>query len=148
MKRILLMSALLVALAATAKTSTPAGWIDDYDTALKRAADEERLIVANFSGSDWCGWCKRLDSEVFNTDDFRKGATNRYVLLMVDSPRDRSLLSPKAREQNPKLVEKYGISGFPTVLILDAKGKTVSELGYRRGGPENYLKALEAAIKK
>ena len=148
MKRILLMSALLVALAATAKTSTPAGWIDDYDTALKRAADEEKLIVANFSGSDWCGWCKRLDSEVFNTYDFRKGATNRYVLLMVDSPRDRSLLSPKAREQNPKLVEKYGIRGFPTVLILDAKGKTVNELGYRRGGPENYLKALEAAIKK
>ncbi len=148
MKRILLMSALLVALAATAKTSTPAGWIDDYDVALKRAADEKRLIVANFSGSDWCGWCKRLDAEVFNTDDFRKGATNRYVLLMVDSPRDRSLLSPKAREQNPKLVEKYGIRGFPTVLILDAKGKTVSELGYRRGGPENYLKALEAAIKK
>ena len=148
MKRMLVLIVMFAAVAANAKTSTPAGWIDDYDTALKRAADEEKLIVANFSGSDWCGWCKRLDSEVFNTDDFRKGATNRYVLLMVDSPRDRSLLSPKAREQNPKLVEKYGIRGFPTVLILDAKGKTVSELGYRRGGPENYLKALEAAIKK
>ena len=148
MKRMLVLIVMFAAVAANAKTSTPAGWIDDYDTALKRAADEEKLIVANFSGSDWCGWCKRLDSEVFNTDDFRKGATNRYVLLMVDSPRDRSLLSPKAREQNPKLVEKYGIRGFPTVLILDAKGKTVNELGYRRGGPENYLKALEAAIKK
>ena len=148
MKRMLVLIVMFAAVAANAKTPTPAGWIDDYDTALKRAADEEKLIVANFSGSDWCGWCKRLDSEVFNTDDFRKGATNRYVLLMVDSPRDRSLLSPKAREQNPKLVEKYGIRGFPTVLILDAKGKTVNELGYRRGGPENYLKALEAAIKK
>ena len=148
MKRILLMSALLVALAATAKTSTPAGWIDDYDTALKRAADEKRLIVANFSGSDWCGWCKRLDAEVFNTDEFRKDATNRYILLMVDSPRDKSLLSQKAREQNPKLVEKYEIRGFPTVLILDAKGKTIDQLGYRRGGPKNYLKALETAIKK
>ncbi len=148
MKRMLVLIGMFAAIAANAKISTPSGWIDDYDVALKRAADEKRLIVANFSGSDWCGWCKRLDAEVFNTDDFRKGATNRYVLLMVDSPRDRSLLSPKAREQNPKLVEKYGIRGFPTVLILDAKGKTVSELGYRRGGPENYLKALEAAIKK
>ena len=148
MKRILVMSALFAALAASAKTSTPAGWIDDYDAALKRAADEKKPVVANFSGSDWCGWCKRLDAEVFNTDEFRKDATNRYILLMIDSPRDKSLLSQKAREQNPKLVEKYEIRGFPTVLVLDANGKTVSELGYRRGGPKNYLKALETAIKK
>lgn len=146
MKRILILACLFASATAGAKTSTPAGWIDDYDLALKRAADEKKPIVANFSGSDWCGWCRRLDAEVFDTDDFRKGATNRYVLLMVDSPRDKSLLTEKARKQNPQLVEKYRIEGFPTVLILNEKGKMLGQLGYRRGGPTDYLRALNSTV--
>ena len=59
------------AFAALAETSTPAGWTDDYDAALERAAKENKLILADFSGSDWCGWCQRLDKEVFDTEEFR-----------------------------------------------------------------------------
>lgn len=148
MKRVLALFGLFAAVAAIAKTSTPGGWIDDYDLALKRAAEEKKPIVANFSGSDWCGWCKKLDAQVFDTDAFRRGSTNRYVLLMVDSPHDKSLLSENAREQNPKLVKKYRITGFPTVLVLDEKGEVLAKLGYQKGGPKKYLKSLKSAVKE
>ncbi len=134
------------ALAAMAKTSTPAGWTDDYDAALKQAADENKLIIADFSGSDWCGWCQKLDEEVFSKEAFLQGVAEKYVLLFIDTPNDPSLLSKKASEQNPELVKKYAINGFPSVLVLDAKGEVIARTGYLQGGPENYVKKLEKLI--
>ena len=66
MKTLIAIALTVPVLAAQAKTSTPAGWTDDYDVALKRAAAENKLVLADFSGSDWCGWCKKLDKEVFD----------------------------------------------------------------------------------
>ena len=60
---------------------------------------------------------------MFATDEFRKGAAEKYVLLMVDSPSDKSLLTPEAAKNNPKLVKKFGIEGYPTVVVLDPKGE-------------------------
>ena len=145
--QIAMLCAALFALAAFAKTSTPEGWLDDYDAALKKAAAENKHVVIDFSGSDWCGWCKRLDKEVFATDEFRKGAAEKYVLLMVDSPRDKSLLTPEAAKNNPKLVEKFNVEGFPTVVVLDSKGEEVMRTGYQAGGPEKYLKMLDEEIR-
>ena len=139
--------AALAASVAFAKTSTPEGWLDDYDAALARAAAGNRQVLIDFSGSDWCGWCRRLEKEVFATEAFRKAAAERFVLLMVDSPEDESLLSDKAREQNPRLVEKFGVDGFPTVVVLDAKGEEVCRMGYAEGGPEKYLERLDAEIR-
>lgn len=129
-----------------AKTSTPAGWTDDYEKALKQAAKEKKFLLVDFSGSDWCGWCKRLDREVFSTEAFLAGATNRFVLVMVDMPNDQTLLSKKAKEQNPRLIKKFGIRGFPTVLVLDKKEKVLFKTGYRPNGPEAYLKELADAL--
>ena len=148
MKHLVFLMVAIAACAALAKTSTPEGWTDDYDAALKRAAAENKLVLADFSGSDWCGWCKKLDKEVFDTEEFRKGATNEYVLLMVDTPQDQELLSEKAKKQNPKLVEKYKVRGFPTVLVLDAKGGVVFQGGYEQGGPKKYLKMLRRGAKE
>ena len=142
-----LLCAALGALSAFAKTSTPEGWLDDYDAALKKAAEENKHIVVDFSGSDWSGWCKRLDKEVFATDAFKKAAAEKYVLMMVDSPMDKSLLTEKAAKENPKLVEKFGVEGFPTVVVLDPKGEEVCRLGYAKGGPEKYVEKLEAEIR-
>ena len=138
----------LAAFVAFAKTSTPEGWLDDYDAALKKAAAEGKHVVIDFSGSDWCVWCKRLDKEVFDTDVFRKAAAGKYVLLMVDSPSKKSLLSPKAAKENPKLVKKFKVDGFPTVVVLNPKGEEVCRLGYEKGGPEKYLETLDAAIRE
>jgi protein disulfide-isomerase len=148
MKHLVFLMVAIAACAVLAKTSTPEGWTDDYDAALKRAAAENKLVLADFSGSDWCGCCKKLDKEVFDTEEFRKGATNEYVLLMVDTPQDQELLSEKAKKQNPKLVEKYRVEGFPTVLVLDAKGGVVFQGGYEQGGPKKYLKMLRRGAKK
>ena len=139
--------AALVSVGAFAKTSTPEGWLDDYDVAIEKAAAENKPIVVDFSGSDWCGWCIRLDKEVFATEVFKKAAAEKYILLMVDSPSSESLLSEKAKKQNPKLVEKYGIEGFPTVLVLDQKGGEICRLGYEKGGPANYIAKLDAEIR-
>jgi len=92
------------------------------------------VCFAVFSGSDWCGWCKKLEKEVFAQGDFLKGATNRYTLVYVDSPQKKSLLSATAAKRNPELVKKYAIEGFPTVLVLDAQGAVLGKTGYRRGG--------------
>ena len=143
----ILLCAAFAALNVSAKTSTPEGWLDDYDAALKKAAEENKHVVVDFSGSDWCGWCQRLDREVFATDVFRKGAADKYVLLMIDSPSDQSLLTPEAAKRNPELVKKFNVHGFPTVVVLDPKGEVVLRTGYKKGGPEKYLRMLNEEIR-
>ena len=149
MKTKILLAAAVAAIAGavSAATSTPAGWTDDFEAAKKQAAAENKLLLVDFSGSDWCGWCKKLDKEVFAKPEFLEGAKKDFVLVMVDSPSDKTLLSEKAAKQNPKLVDKYDVQGFPTVLIMDADGTVLDKTGYRRGGPKEYLKNL-AEIKK
>ena len=143
----LLSAAAAVSAVALFATSTPEGWTDDFDAAKARAKSEGKLILVDFSGSDWCGWCKKLDKEVFATPEFLSSVTNDYVLVMVDSPSNKSLLSEKAKEQNPKLVRKYKVSGYPTVLIMDSDGKVVEKAGYRRGGPQPYVEYLQGVKK-
>ena len=149
MKTKITLAAAVAAIAGVvcAATSTPTGWTDDFEAAKKQAAAENKLLLVDFSGSDWCGWCKKLDKEVFAKPEFLEGAKKEFVLVMVDSPSDKKLLSEKAAEQNPKLVEKYDVHGFPTVLIMDADGTVLEKTGYRDGGPEKYLEHL-AEIKK
>ena len=122
------------------------GWIDDFDEAKRLAAKERKLILVDFSGSDWCGWCMKLDKEVFATEEFLSKAPKKFILLMIDSPRDKTRLSEKSAKQNPGLRQRYGIRGYPTVLILDSRGEVLYKTGYRAGGPIAYLKHLEDAL--
>ena len=122
------------------------GWIDDFDEAKRLAAKERKLILIDFSGSDWCCWCMKLDEEVFSTEEFMSKASDNFILLMIDSPRDKTRLSEKAAKQNPGLRQRYGIRGYPTVLILDSRGEVLYKTGYRAGGPIAYLKHLEDAL--
>jgi len=134
-------------LAATAATSTPNGFTDNLDEALKSAKANKRYVVAVFSGSDWCGWCKKLEKEILSTEEFRKGAAGKYELVYIDNPRNKDLLSEHGKENNRKLTSKYEVRGFPTVLVLDAEGKKVAEMGYDKGGPAKYLEKLEEETK-
>ena len=139
--------AAMLAMAAFGATSTPQGFTDNLDEALKSAKENKRYVVAVFSGSDWCTWCKKLEKEILSTEAFRKGAVGRYELVYIDNPRDKNLLSEHGKENNRKLTSKYGIHGFPTVLILDADGEKVAELGYDKNGPERYLEKIEEETK-
>ena len=88
---------------------------------------------------------------MFSQKEFVPAVAKDYELVFIDSPSNKAVLSERAKEENPKLVEKYGIGGYPTALILDGDGKKVGEMGYMRGGPEKYaaemLKLRKGAAK-
>ena len=121
------------------------GWITDFEAAKAAAAERKAPIIANFSGSDWCGWCIKLDREVFSKESFLAYAKDNAVLLHLDFP-SRKPQSDAIRSQNKALAAKYGIRGYPTIIILDAAGKELGRTGYKKGGPEGYIKHLEKWI--
>ena len=146
-KTILGTIAAVFAATALAATSTPQGFTDNLDEALKSAKANKRYVVAVFSGSDWCGWCKKLEKEILSTEAFRTGAVGKYELVYIDNPRNKELLSAHGKENNRKLTTKYGIRGFPTVLILDGEGDKICRLGYSMDGPEKYLEKIAEEVK-
>ena len=135
----------VVALLAFSASATPEGWLDDFDAAKAKAAAEGKNILIDFSGSDWCGWCIKLDKETLSTREFISQASKSFVLLLVDSPSNKWKLSPKARKENPKLVSEFGIRGYPTLVVTDASGNEITrKTGYVSGGPSALLNLLSA----
>jgi protein disulfide-isomerase len=117
-------------------------WGESWDKAAKAAKDGKKLILANFTGSDWCPWCIKLHKEVFAKKAFKEWAEKNVVLLELDFPNEKAQ-TDELKAQNKKLLEKYGVEGFPTVLVLDADGKKVGTLGYMEGGPTPWIKAAQ-----
>jgi thioredoxin-related protein len=116
-------------------------WVTDFEMAKKKAADEGKDLFINFTGSDWCGWCIRLDKEVFRQKLFASEAPTRFVFVKIDFPRQTSL--PAAlKKQNDQLAQEYQVQGFPTIILADATGKTYAQTGYQEGGPMAYLQHL------
>ena len=116
-------------------------WQTDFEAAKAKAKSEKKLLLVDFTGSDWCVWCKRLKGEVFDKDQFKTEAPKHFILVELDFPHEKEL-SDDLKAQNEKLAKKYKISGFPTVLLLDPAGQVVAHTGYQPGGPENYVKQL------
>ncbi|MDJ0839427.1 MAG: thioredoxin family protein [Acidobacteriota bacterium] len=123
-------------------SAADSGWITDMDEAQKVAQEDNKYILVNFTGSDWCGWCKRLDREVFSKKEFADFADNNLVLLKLDFPKFKKLPEGQ-RESNEALARKYRVRGFPTILLLDKYGERVMETGYRPGGPGAYVTYLK-----
>lgn len=121
------------------------GWLDDFAAAKKQAAEKGVPILVNFSGSDWCGWCIRLEREVFGEAEFKKYAEENLVLFIADFPRRKELPEVTAK-QNRDLAEKSGVRGFPTILLLDAEGKELARTGYQPGGPDAYVTHLKELL--
>jgi thiol:disulfide interchange protein len=127
------------------RASASEGWLSDFDGAKKAATAANKPILADFTGSDWCIWCKRLDAEVFSQDVFKSFARENVVLFVADFPQERELDEATAN-QNRRLAEQYGVQGFPTVLLLDAGGKVLARTGYRRGGADAYVAHLRELV--
>jgi protein disulfide-isomerase len=146
MKRFLVL--VLVALFSLGSVhAAEAAWLTDYDKAAKQAAAENIPMVLNFTGSDWCGWCIRLDKEVFSQPEFVDYAKENVVLVKLDFPRGKPQ-SEAEKKQNEELAEKFGIRGFPTIVVLDSKAKPIGKLGYEKGGAANWIASLEKVTKK
>src|ERR1043165_9933585 len=113
-------------------------WLIKYDEAIAAAKKSGRPILADFTGSDWCGWCIRLKQEVFDTKDFKAWAAENAILLELDFPRAKPQ-DAAIKAKNRELAQAHGIQGYPTILILDADGKKIGELGYMPGGPKTWI---------
>lgn len=122
-------------------------WIQDFAKAKEAAKAEKKDLLIDFTGSDWCGWCIKLDEEVFSKDPFQQAAPKDFILVKLDFPQDESRVTPEIKAQNEKLRDTYGIQGFPTILLTDADGVVYGEAGYQEGGPEKYLEMLATAKK-
>ena len=116
-------------------------WMTDVDAAIKKAADEKKDVLLLYTGSDWCPPCKKLESEVFSQQDFVDEASSNFVFVMFDFPKDK-LLPPETVKQNDLWAAKYGVEGYPTVILIDDKLRPYAITGYREGGVENYLGML------
>lgn len=117
-------------------------WMTDFEAAKAKAKAENKSILLDFTGSDWCGWCIQLDREVFSKEAFLEYADAKLVLVELDFPRAKEQ-SAELKAQNRALAEQYGIRGYPTIVLLSADGELIEKTGYRRGGPEKYIEHLE-----
>jgi protein disulfide-isomerase len=117
-------------------------WTTDYAAALRQAKTDKKKVFLFFTGSDWCGWCKRLDREVLSMTDFRAYARANLILVKLDFPRSIPQ-SAQVKARNQKLSEQYQIEGYPTIIVLDSVGKAVGRLGYQPGGPRPFIKELK-----
>jgi thioredoxin-related protein len=118
------------------------GWGTNYEQGQQEAKASNKLVLLDFTGSDWCGWCKILDREVFSQPQFKEYASKNLVLVEVDFPKGKSV-APATRQQNEQLLMRYQIQGFPTIVVLNSEGKLVAELGYMQGGPDAFIAVLE-----
>ena len=99
-------------------TNTSAGeWLTNFEEARKKAAEENKALMVNFTGTDWCGYCINLHREVFKKDEFTNYAKEKFILLEIDFPR-RKEQGDELKKQNKELAGKYSVRGYPTILII------------------------------
>lgn len=142
------MKLLLVTLCSSLLFST-IKWETDYEKARQMAVSEKKLILLNFSGSDWCGPCIRLHKEIFESQVFENFANNQLVLLNADFPRlKKNRLSKEQQLKNDLLAEKYNNEGaFPLTLLLDTNGKVLYKWdGLPNGSPEDFTKQVKSFV--
>lgn len=138
----------LVALASTARANPPPAvatslnWMTDFQAAEEASASTHRPVLLNFTGTDWCIWCHRLHDEVFSKPAFGAYAADNLILVEVDFPRAKQQ-SNSLKEQNAELARKYGIEGYPTIVLVGADGKELGRTGYMEGGAKTFIRELK-----
>ncbi|MCF7912781.1 MAG: thioredoxin family protein [Candidatus Cloacimonetes bacterium] len=133
---------LLVALSLGAQTIN---WLTNIEDALQKAKASDKHVFVFFTGSDWCSWCDKLQSEVFKEKAFQDYVQENMVMVMLDFPR-AAILSESQKTYNDAQQQKYNIQGYPSVIILDTSGEVVLQTGYREGGASKYVKFLQESL--
>lgn len=123
-------------------------WLTSWSDAVAASQSSNKPILINFTGSDWCGWCIRLKSEVFQTETFKTWASDKVILFEADFPRGFKLAS-HLKAQNERLAQQYKVTGFPSIIFTDSSGKQMgSRFGYAQGGASAWTKQAEAHMKR
>ena len=122
-------------------------WNNNLEKAVDIAKKENKAILINFSGSDWCKWCKRLDAEVFTQKEFINYAQKNLVLVKIDFPQ-YTQQDPDIQSYNRELAQMFRVQGFPTVVVINKSQKLAAYTGYQQGGAQNYVKYLKSVLNK
>jgi thioredoxin-related protein len=134
-------------LSLTVAAQAAEGWVLDFEKAKAQAAKEGKSILMEFTGSDWCPPCISLQKNVLSKDVFKTEMPKSFVLLKLDSPRDKSKQTPEEIEQYNTLSAKYGIRGVPTIFLADAKGRPYYEsVGYSGDPADKYVANLKEQL--
>ncbi|MGJ8677093.1 MAG: thioredoxin family protein [Akkermansiaceae bacterium] len=142
-----LLAGLFLTLSMALYSAGSNAWTTDFAAAKSKAAAEKKHLLVNFTGSDWCEFCRLLKEEVFEQGAFEKGVADDFILVELDYPQDTSKLSAKTLEQNASLARFYAIDTYPNILLLDSLGRPFAQTGYQPGGAENFLAHLKVLLK-
>ncbi len=129
-------------------------WNNNLDKAIELSKKTNKPLLLFFTGSDWCGWCHRLQDEVFKKPEFIEWAKKSVVLVEVDFPR-KTQLAPELQTQNNQLQQFFAVRGYPTVWFVNATKKEgkieyekIGSTGYLAGGAKTWLDAVNAILYK
>ena len=142
---------LLFSLLFFVNTDASTTWLNNLDSARARAKAEHKYILLNFSGSDWCIPCMKLEQDIFNSDEFSNYAKDNLILINADFPRkSKNQLSKQQQKINDALADKYNQQGsFPFTLLLDADGNKIKAWdGYYKYGPGNFVNEIRTLTGK
>jgi thioredoxin-related protein len=148
-----MMIALFLIMGAMTMQAQDLVWHNDVQKAMEVSKKTKKPMMLFFTGSDWCGWCIRLQKEVFKTPEFTKWAKDNVVLVELDFPR-RTPQQPEIQQQNMQLQQTFEVRGYPTVWFVNAttnKEKQVNfeklgSTGYVAGGPAKWLEGADKII--
>ena len=136
----------------TSERTAPPKWYADVKEALVVSNKENKPLFLFFTGSDWCGWCIKLQKEVLRTPEFEKWAAENVVLVELDFPR-KNLQTPEMQNQNNQVMQAFGVQGFPTIHLVKAIQKEgqvnfqgLGSTGYVPGGPSAFLEVTNSII--
>jgi thioredoxin-related protein len=134
--------------AQVAASNSSVSWGTDLPAALNQARSENKLVLMDFTGSDWCPWCIKFDQEVLSTSQFTDYAGSKLILVRVDFPR-HAPQSDELKHANHDLASRYGVDGYPTLLLVDASGAELGrQVGYAPGGPDAFIARLDGFSRK
>ncbi len=120
----------------------PQGWNDSITEGIAQAEREGKMLLLDFTGSDWCVWCSKLESEVWTTPEFESWSRENLVKVFLDFPQTISL-SDEQKLQNQLLQQYFGVKGYPTIFLLDSNLTPLLQTGYHEGGPGEYIRHLQ-----
>jgi protein disulfide-isomerase len=127
-------------------------WQTDMNKALEISKKSQKPLFLFFTGSDWCGWCIRLQKEVFKTTEFAKWAKDNVILVELDFPRSTPQ-QPEIKKQNAELQQTFAVQGFPTVWFVKGSKKDgkinlekLGSTGYVAGGPTAWLTVADKIL--
>jgi protein disulfide-isomerase len=141
MKKILM--ALVAATVLCRVNAADSDWLTDLPKAQVEAKSGHKIVLMDFTGSDWCGWCIKFKKDVLDTPEFQAYATKNVVLVELDYP-NKKPQSDDLKKANAALKDKYKIEGFPTFIALNEDGKEIGrQVGYADGGPKAFIAELE-----